>query len=175
MAIGKKVQDSINDQINWELYSSYIYLSMSADFSSKSLNGIATWMMSQAQEEVVHAMKFYNYLIERGGKVKLKAIPDVNTTWETPIAAFEQALEHEEGVTKRINDMVNLSVEEKDHATYNMLQWFVDEQVEEEASVGEVVDKLKMISDNPMGVYMLDKELGARMLKFQMPQPADGQ
>jgi ferritin len=168
--LSKKMEESLNGQINWELYSSYIYLSMSANASSKNLNGIANWLMTQAQEEVTHAMKIYKHVIERGGNVVLAPIPAVKSVWKNPQEIFEDALEHEKGVTERINAIVNQAISEKDHATNNMLIWFVDEQVEEEANASEIVEKLKMIDDNPGPLYMLDKELGARAPIFTIPE-----
>jgi len=167
--LSKTIEDSINAQINWELYSSYLYVSMSADMSTKNLNGIATWLMSQAQEEVLHAMRLYNHVIERGGNITLAPIDAVKTSWKSPLEAFEDALEHEIGVTERINKIVDLAISEKDHATNNMLIWFVDEQVEEEASASDIVEKLKLIGDAPGPLYLLDKELGARALIFNIP------
>ncbi len=168
--LNKKIEKSLNSQINWEMYSSYLYLSMSADFSAKNMKGMAAWNMSQSQEELTHAMRIYNYVIERGGNVTLAPIDSVKTTWKTPLEAFKEALAHEEGVTDRINKLVNLAVDEKDHATFNLLQWFVNEQVEEEANATEIVGKLKLIGDHPGSLFMLDKELGKRPILFKIPE-----
>jgi len=143
--IKEKIQDALNKQINAELYSSYLYLSMSAYFESINLKGCANWMRVQTQEELVHAMKFYDYLIERGGKVILSSIESPPTEWPSPLAIFEQAYQHEQKVTGLINGLVDLAIAEKDHATNNFLQWFVSEQVEEEASADEVAQKIKLM------------------------------
>ena len=168
--IKEKVQDALNEQIKWELYSSYLYLSMSAYFTSINLSGFAHWMKVQAQEEVAHAMRFYDYVIERGGRVKLLAIDQPRFEWEAPLQAMEEVYEHEKRVTGLINGLMDLAVSEKDYPTINMLQWFVEEQVEEESSADDIVQKVKMVSDDRgAGVlYMLDKELGQRPPKFQV-------
>lgn len=165
LALNKRLENALNDQIRWELYSSYLYLSMAAWYESKGLKGFANWEFIQAQEEKDHAMKFYQYIISRGGRVRLQPIDAPPLEWESPLDAFTVSLEHEQKVTSLINDLVNLAIEEKDHATNNMLQWFVDEQIEEEGDAGDIVDKLKMIDkDKGAGIlYMLDKELGTRV------------
>ncbi len=161
--ISDKIQEAFNEQINAELYSSYLYLSMSAFFESKGLPGFANWMRCQAQEEVVHAMKFYTFIFERGGSVKLKAIDAVPIEWDSPLAVFEAGYAHEQKVTGLINNLVDLAIQEKDHASNNFLQWFVAEQVEEEASADEVVQQIKLAGDHGGGVFMLDRELGQRV------------
>jgi ferritin len=161
--LGEKVETALNEQINWELYSGYLYLSMSAYFLSINLNGFASWMRVQAQEEATHAMKFFDFINERSGRVTLLETKAPPKEWESPLAAFEDAYEHECFVSSRINDLVNLSLDEKDHASNNFLQWFVGEQVEEEASVDEVVQKLKIIGGDGGGLFMLDQELGKRV------------
>jgi ferritin len=161
--IKEKIQDALNEQINAELYSSYLYLSMSAYFESINLKGFASWMRVQTQEELVHAMKFYDYLIERGGKVVLSSIESPPTEWSSPLAIFENAYQHEQKVTGLINDLVDLAIAEKDHATNIILQWFVSEQVEEEASADEVVQKIKLMGDARGGIFMLDRELAQRV------------
>lgn len=169
--IKEKIEEVINQQINAELYSGYLYLSMASYFESINLNGFANWMHVQNLEEQSHAMKFYHYLNERGGRVKLLPIDGPKQDWKSPIEAFQDAYEHEQKVTAMINNMVEIAWAEKDHATYNMLQWFVDEQVEEEASTLEIVEKLKMIGDAPGAMYMLDKEMGTRVFT----PPAEGE
>ena len=169
--IKEKIEKVINQQINAELYSGYLYLSMASYFESKNLNGFANWMHVQNLEEQSHAMKFYHYINERGGRVKLMPIDGPKLEWKSPIEAFEDAYKHEQKVTAMINNMVEIAWAEKDHATYNMLQWFVDEQVEEEASALEIVEKLKMIGDAPGVMYMLDKEMSARVFT----PPAEGE
>ena len=161
--LGKKIEAAFNEQINWELYSGYLYLAMSAYFQSINLTGAASWMYAQALEEGTHAMKFFNFINERGGTVELATIRTPQKEWESPLAAFEDAYEHECVVSGRINDLVNLSLKEKDHASNNFLQWFVSEQVEEEASVDGVVQQLKLMGDAQGGLFMLDRELGRRV------------
>lgn len=165
--INEKIQEAFNKQINAELYSSYLYLSMSAYFESMNLPGFAHWMRCQAQEEVVHAMKFYDYLNERGGNVKLTAIDAPPAAWNSPLHAFEDAYSHEQKVTGLINGLVDLAVQEKDHASTNFLQWFVAEQVEEEDSADKVVQSLKLAGNQGGGMFMIDRELGQRV--FTLP------
>ena len=161
--ISKKMEKALNEQVNAELYSAYLYLSMEAYFKSLNLNGFATWMRVQTQEEVMHAMKIYGFINERGGRITLKAIDGPPTEWDSPLAVFEAAYAHEQKVTGLINNLVNLAIEEKDHATNTFLQWFVNEQVEEEASADQVVQQLKMMEKAPGGMFMLDRELGQRV------------
>ncbi len=161
--ISKKIQDALNDQINAELYSAYLYLSMQAYFESVNLSGFANWMKVQTQEELTHAMKMYGFVNERSGRVVLGVIEAPPTEWDSPLAVFEAAYSHEQLVTGRINDLVNLAIEEKDHATNAFLQWFVDEQVEEEASADAVVQNLRMAQDAPGALFMIDRELGQRV------------
>lgn len=168
--LNKRMEKAINSQINAEIYSSYLYLSMSAYFESISLSGFASWMRSQAQEEMVHAMKFYDYVNERGGRVILSPIEAPPSEWESPVAVFDATYRHEQKVTGLINDLVDFAIEEKDHATNNLLQWFVSEQVEEEASASAVLNKAKLTGDAPGGLFMLDRELGARL--FTIPATA---
>jgi ferritin len=161
--ISKKLQDAINAQINKELYSEYLYISMQAWFANQNLDGFANWMDAQGKEERFHAMKFFNYVIERGGKVELKAIDQPPVDFKSPLKAFEAALKHEQFVTKSINDLMDIAIKEKDHASRGLLQWFVDEQVEEEAAADRIVNRLKMIGDNPHALFMIDTELGQRV------------
>lgn len=161
--IKEKIQEALNQQLNAELFSSYLYLSMAAYFESINLKGFANWMRVQTQEELVHAMKFYNFIIERGGKAVLSAIEGPPTQWKSPLAVFEHAYKHEQKVTGLINNLVDLSIAEQDHATNNFLQWFVAEQVEEEASADEVVQKIKLMGDASGGLFMLDQELAQRV------------
>ena len=169
----KKVEKAFNDQINAELYSSYLYLSMSAYFESLNLKGFANWMRVQAQEELVHAMKFCGFINDRGGRVTLGAIEKPETDWAGPKAAFEEAYKHECKVTALINSLVELAVAEKDHAANSFLQWFVNEQVEEEASADLMARKLATMEKAPGGLYMLDNEAGQRT--FTMPTGAEGE
>jgi ferritin len=161
--LSKKMQDALNAQTNAELYSAYLYLAMSAYFQDVNLSGFANWMRVQAQEELTHAIKFYDFVNERGGRVTLMAVDAPQKDWDSPLAAFENVLQHEQKVTGLINDLVELALEERDHATHIFLQWFVTEQVEEEDSANEIVQKLKLMADAPGGLFMLDRELGNRV------------
>ena len=165
--LSKKLEDAINNQINVEMWSAYLYLSMSAHFADEGLPGIANWFEMQFREEQDHAMKFMNYMVAKGNKVVLQPIEKVDTSWDSVLKAFEDSLAHEKVVTALINDMVAIAREEKDFATDNMLQWFVSEQVEEEESVQGIIDALRLIGKEGYGIYMLDKELGQRD-----PEPA---
>jgi len=160
--IDKRMEDAINKQINEEMYSAYLYLSMSAWFESIGLKGFANWMMVQFKEEMDHAMKFYNYLNSQGATVKLMAIQEPPHEWESPLHAFEETLKHEQHITQCINELVDLAEELKDRATYNMLQWFINEQVEEEENDREIIDMLKMVEGSKHGIFMIDKELAQR-------------
>jgi ferritin len=166
--IKEKMQDALNRQLNAEMYSSYLYLSMAAFFESTSLKGFANWMTVQAQEELMHAMKFYTYIIESGGRIKLATIEAPPTQWDSPLSVFEHVYKHEQKVTALIHDLVDLSIGEKDHATNNFLQWFVSEQVEEEASADGVLQKVKLAGDHSGSLFMIDNELGQRV--FTPPQ-----
>jgi ferritin len=157
------MEEALNAQINAEFESAYLYLSMATWFEEKNLEGMANWMMIQFKEEQTHALKFYNYLVERGGRVSLKAIKGPKTEWNTILQVFEETLEHERLVTSLINNLVNIAIEEKDHATNSMLQWFINEQVEEEANVDRIINQLKMIGDHPQGIFMLDREFATRV------------
>lgn len=170
------MEKALNEQIRWELYSSYLYLSMSAYFSSISLPGFAHWMKSQAQEELLHAMKFYEYLIGRGGKVILLSINQPQFEWESPQKVFEDIYGHEQKVTGLINGLVDLATSKKDYATINMLQWFVAEQVEEESTAEEILQKIRLVSEEKgVGVlYMLDRDLSQRPLKLQEVMTTEG-
>ncbi len=165
--ISQKLEQAINEQIKWELFSSYLYLSMASYFDSINLKGSSNWMKVQAQEEMTHALRFYNYIVSRGGRVKTLPIDGPETDWDSPLAAFKYGYEHELVVSKRINDLVNLAMSESDHATTNFLQWFVAEQVEEEANFDEVSQKLKLVGEQGNGLFMIDAELATRV--FTMP------
>ena len=158
-----KMGKALNAQLNAEIYSGYLYMSMAAYFDSLNLSGFANWMKIQIQEELAHAQKFFNYINERGGRVILQAIDKPETDWDSTLAVFEYTLKHEQKVTGLINDLVDLARKEKDHATYNFLQWFVSEQVEEESSVDAVLQKLKLIGDFGPGIFMVDQELATRV------------
>jgi len=161
--ISKKMEKALNEQVNAELFSAYLYLSMEAYFKSLNLEGFANWMRVQTQEEITHAMKIYEFIDERGGRIILKAIDGPDTEWDSPLAVFEAVYKHEQKVTGLINNLVNLAIEEKDHATNTFLQWFVNEQVEEESSADQMVQQLKMMDNAPGGMFMLDRELGQRV------------
>jgi len=162
--LNAKVELAINEQINAELYSAYLYYAMANHLESLSLPGAAHWMRMQAIEEMSHVAKFAAYLNDRRGQVKLAAIEAPPVEWESALAIFEAAYEHEIKVTGRINALVDTALQNSDHATVNFLQWFVGEQVEEEASADQVVQQLKLVDRSEGGLFMLDKELGARPL-----------
>ncbi|MGF7139234.1 ferritin [Roseimarinus sediminis] len=159
----EKMEKALNEQINKELYSSYLYLSMSAYAQTLGLPGVANWMKIQAKEELTHANKFFDYVHERNARVLLQPIAGVDTEFGTVINLFERVLEHEQMVTESINKLMDISIELSDHATRSMLHWFVDEQVEEEANVQEIIDNLKMVEGKGQGLFMIDKDLGARV------------
>lgn len=161
--LSNRLQDALNQQINAELWSAYFYLSMGMHFEAEGLSGIANWFKIQFKEEQDHATIFMNYVNQRGGRVELKAIDAVDTSWESPLAAFEATLAHEQKVTAMINNLYALAEEEHDYATRDRLNWFVSEQVEEEDNARTLIDKFKMIQGNGMGLYMLNQELGARV------------
>ena len=167
--ISKKLEDAINAQINAEMWSAYLYLSMSAYCHDNGYSGMANWFAIQFKEEQDHAQIFYNYLISRGGRVWLKAIDAVETEWASPLAAFEATYEHEQHVTALINNLMHIAVEEKDYAAQSRLQWFIDEQVEEEENAVEIINKLKMLDGNGYGLYVLDQELASRV--YATPSP----
>jgi ferritin len=160
--IGQKIQEAFNKQINAELYSAYLYLSMGAWFESANLRGAASWMRVQAREEAAHAMRFFEHVNERGGRVLLAPVDGPPTEWDSPLAAFEAVYAHEQKVTGMIHDLVDLAAGEADHAAAIFLQWFVNEQVEEESSAEQIVRKLEFIGDSRNGLLMIDRELGQR-------------
>ncbi len=160
--INEKLEKAFNDQINKELYSEYLYMSMFAYFERLNLQGFKNWMNVQMQEEHAHAMGLFNYLHERGGKVTLEAIEKPETDWNSPLELFEHILKHEQFVTERINALVDVADEVKDRAAVSFLDWYVKEQVEEEANVGNVLKTLKLICNDNNCLYMLDKELATR-------------
>ncbi len=158
----KKIQDAMNQQIKNELDSAYLYLSMAAYFESINLPGLAHWMRMQDEEERLHAMKFYDFIHERGGRVILLALDQPAAEFESPLDVFEKTLEHEQKVTALINGLYALAVEEKDYASQIFLQWFITEQIEEEDNAGQIIETLKMIGDSHQGLLMLDRELAQR-------------
>lgn len=160
--LSKTLLDEMNEQIKHELYSAYLYLSMAAQSEAMNLPGFAHWMRLQAQEEVGHAMRFYHFIYDRGGRVVLQAIDQPPVEFASPLAMFEQTLEHERKVTARINHIYSLAVQEKDFASQSFLDWFVDEQVEEEKNASSILETLKMIGEKGHALVMLDRELGKR-------------
>lgn len=160
--ISEKLEKAFNDQINKELYSEYLYLSMQAYFERLNLKGFVNWMNVQVQEEHAHAMGMFNYVHERGGKVQLEAIDKPQVDWNSPLHVFEEVLKHEEFVTSRINALMDVAEEVKDRAALSFLDWYLKEQVEEESNVGGVLATLKLIKDDAKALLMLDKELAAR-------------
>lgn len=163
----KKMEKAFNKQVNAELYSSYLYLAMESYFQSISLTGFAKWMRGQVQEEMFHGIKIYDYVHERGGRAQFDAIEKPVTQWDSALAAFEHILAHEKKVTALINDLIDVAIEARDHAAKAFLDWFIIEQVEEEATVGEIVDRLRLIGDDTSGLFYLDAELAKRV--FTMP------
>ncbi|MCF0219903.1 MAG: ferritin [Muribaculaceae bacterium] len=161
--LSKKMEDALNEQINAELWSAYLYLSMGMQFEAKGMPGVANWFRIQFQEEQAHATIFMNYVNSRGGRVLLKAIDAVPVDWETPLAAFQDTLKHEQKVTALINNLYRIAEEEHDYASRDRLAWFVSEQVEEEENAQELIDKFTLIGNDGMGLYMLDQELAARV------------
>lgn len=161
--ISDNMQAAINDQLNFEMYSAYIYLSMSAYYTSINLPGFANWMNVQYQEEMMHAMKFYAFLNDRGGRVLLKTIEGPKTDWAAPLEPFKEALAHERIVTQRINNLVSLAMDERDYATNAFLQWFVTEQVEEESNAEGIIRQLELIGEDRSGLFMMDRELATRV------------
>ena len=170
--ISTKMQKALNGQLNAELYSAYLYLSMAAYFESTNLSGMANWMRVQTQEEQFHAMKLFNYILERGGKVTLDVIEAPPTEWDSPLSVFKSGLEHEQKVTGLINNLVYLAREEKDNASEIFLQWFVNEQVEEEDNASTIVGQLELIKDSPQALFMMDKDLAQRI--FIPPTTSEG-
>jgi len=161
--LSKKMTAALNDQLNKEIYSAYLYMSMSAYSTHIGLKGFSNWFMVQYQEEMMHAMKFYDYINNLGRQVKLMAIDAPPTEFESPLNMFEKTLKHEQFVTKRINNLIDLAIKEKDHATNIFLQWFVTEQVEEEANDNDIITKLKLVGKKGDALLMLDRELAARV------------
>jgi len=160
--LGKKVEDALNAQMNREFYSSYLYLSMSVHFELNSLKGFAHWLRIQAKEELAHAMKFYDYMVQRGARPVLSQIDAPTGKWKTDIAIYEDAYKHEQKVTKYISELADLARAEVDHATEVFLQWFVNEQVEEEMNASDIVNKMKLAGDSSGAMFVIDSELGKR-------------
>ncbi len=166
----KSVEVALNQQINAEFHSAYLYLSMSSYLQSTGMAGCANWMKVQYQEELAHAIHFFDYVLERGGRVELSPIGEVDVDFKNPLHTFEETLEHEVKVTGLINNLMDIAIKESDHATKSFLQWFVDEQVEEEANVEQILYNLKLINGEGQGLLMMDREMQARV--FVNPFPA---
>jgi ferritin len=160
--ISDKMQRALNEQLNLELYSAYVYASMAAHFEYKNLHGIANWFEVQVKEELGHSAKFYKYINDQGAPVALAAIAQPPTEFKSPVAAFEESLNHERKVTQSINNLMGQAVSESDYATVAFLQWFVTEQVEEESSVDDILQKLKLVGEDPRGLFMIDRQLAMR-------------
>jgi ferritin len=167
--LSAKMTKALNDQLNFEYFSAYLYFQMAAHFEAIGLKGAANWMRVQYQEELSHVDKFFDYILERGSKVTLGQIDKPKASWKSTLTVFKDALAHEQKVTARIGKLVDMARAEKDHATENFLQWFVAEQVEEEASVGEIVDQLNLAGEKGNGMFMIDRELSSRVFT---PPPA---
>jgi len=161
--LGPRLEKALNDQLNYELFSAYVYAAMSAWFEAVDMPGFSSWMQVQVREEMVHVQKFFTFIGERDGRVRLAQIDEPPFEWDSPLAAFQNAYEHECGVSSRIHAIVDLAREERDHAVENFLQWFVTEQVEEEASTKAIVQQLKFLGDDRSALFMVDRELGQRV------------
>ena len=161
--ISKKMVQALNKQVNNEIYSAYLYLSMSSYTNFIGLKGAANWFMVQYQEEMVHAMKIYDYVNSQGNHAQLAAIAAPPTEFGTLLSMFEQTLKHEQFITNCINELMDLAIKEKDHATQIFLQWFVTEQIEEEGNDNDIIAKLKLIGDSPQGLMMIDRDMAARV------------
>uniref|UniRef100_A0A7C4NS33 Ferritin n=1 Tax=Thermodesulfobacterium geofontis TaxID=1295609 RepID=A0A7C4NS33_9BACT len=163
-----EMENALNEQLKWELYSAYLYLSMSAYFDNMGLDGFAHWMKAQAAEEIMHAMKFYKFIFERDGRVILQEIPAPPKDWENPEDAIAYAYKHEKEVTNKINNLMSLAKKLQDYAAENFLQWFIEEQVEEEDSFKNLLNKLKLIKNAPQALFYLDNELRQRPLDLNL-------
>ncbi len=161
--ISKELQDSLIQQLNKEYQSAYIYLGMSAYCSKEGFNGAANWFLIQYQEEVTHGMKLFKYLEDQNVDIKLPLIQEVEVRFNSLLDVFQKSLEHEQTMTKNLNELSDLAMKDKDHATYNLLQWYVTEQVEEEATVSGIIDHIKLVDGNGYGLYTIDKELSSRV------------
>ena len=158
----KDTEQAFNDHLNAEFFSAYLYLSMANYFAAENLDGMATWMRVQSEEERVHGMKFVDFINDRGGRVALQKIDQPAIEWKSPLAAFQEAYDHECLISGKINELVDLANKQNDHAAHNFLQWFVSEQVEEEATAQRIVEQLKRVGDNPVGLMIIDQQLGSR-------------
>lgn len=173
--LNQNLEKALNGQIKEEYYSSYLYLAMSAYAKSVNMEGMSHWLKIQAMEELIHAIKIFDFILERGGVVELGEIQKPPREWKSSESLFAEVLKHEQHITSCINDLVTLASKENEHATYNFLQWFVSEQVEEESTADAILGKLKLVGDNGYGKLMIDGELGARILAIQNPFTDAGQ
>jgi len=164
--INEKINNAFNEQIKNEIFSAYLYLSMSAYFSSKDLDGMASWMKVQAQEEMIHAMNFFNHLKDRDGKIQLLAIDKPKSEWSSPLEVWKEAYKHEQFITSKINTLTKLATDESDYTALPLLHWFVNEQIEEESSTSKVANTLELIGNSGDGLIMLDRELAARTFVY---------
>ena len=164
-----RIESALNAHINAEMWSAYLYLSMSAYCHTQGLTGMAHWFHVQFKEEQDHAQMLFNHVVARGGRVKLRPIDEVETEWASPLAVFENTLQHEKKISLLINDLYTIALDERDYASQSMLKWFIDEQVEEEASVQDILNHLRMVGSNGYGLYVIDKELGARTYAQSAP------
>lgn len=171
--LSKKLQDAINAQVNAEMWSAYLYLSMSLDASNKGYKGAANWFAVQFKEEQDHAQILINYMLSRGCEVKLAAISEVKTSWGSILEIFKDTLAHEKKVTAMFDNLANIAADEKDFATSNMLAWFIDEQIEEEKNALDIINALEQVNDSKLGLYMVDKELAARTYSTPAPLAAE--
>jgi len=167
--ISERVLEAMNQQIKNELESYYIYLSMAAYFHSQNLDGMAHWMRCQAHEEMIHAMKFYDHIIDRGGVVRLLDLKQLKTEWTSPMEAWQNAYEHEQFITGKINNITKIAREENDYASEPMLAWFAKEQIEEESNTSKIASDMKMVENNKQGLLMLDRELASRVFPAGSP------
>ena len=172
--ISGKLEKALNKHLNLELYSAYLYAAMAAYFEHKNLNGFAHWMRLQVQEEMVHATKFYAYIHDIGGRVELDGIAKPPADYKSPLAIFEDAYGHEQTVTKAIYKLMDLALAESHHATSTFLQWFVTEQVEEEKVADDIVKRLRLVGSSPEGLFMMDRELGARTVSAEVAGGGEG-
>ena len=168
--ISTRIQEALSEQLNREFYSAYLYLAMAASSANADFNGAASWLELQYEEEILHATKIYRYLIDQAVPVRLAKIDAPPSAFDTLLEVFQSSLSHEQAMTSRLNELSDLALAEKDHATYNLLQWFVNEQVEEEATLNGIIAKLRLVRDDGYGQLMVDNELGARVAA--PPQPA---
>lgn len=163
MAMSADLQDAFNDQITLEFASSYAYLQMAAFFEDANLSGFANWMRQQAEEERIHAMKFFDFVLDRGNQVELRSIPSPSADYTSPLSVFEASLAHEQKVTRSIHDLYSQATEAKDYESLPLLHWFIDEQVEEESTVSQLIEQIAMAGDNGAALLLLDRELGTRV------------